>query len=324
MRIFVAGASGAIGRRLVPLLLDSGHEVVAMTRSRPKLRSLAELGAEPVLADGLDRAAVMKAVMHSEPEVVVHEMTGLAKVTSLRNFDRAFALTNRLRTAGTDVLLEAARAAGAQRFVVQSFGGWNYEPRGTFAKREEDPLDPDPPATQRRSLAAFRHLERAVREADGLEGIVLRYASFYGPGTDFACDGEIAALLRKRRFPIVGDGAGVWSFVHIDDAARATALAIRGGAPGIYNVADDEPAPVEDWLPVLASAVGAKPPRHVPVWLGRIATGEAVVSMMTRTRGVSNLKAKRELGWRLRYPSWRDGFREGLVDAPLEAVISSG
>jgi nucleoside-diphosphate-sugar epimerase len=315
MKIFLAGATGAIGRRLVPLLVDSGYEVHAMTRSRSKQRGLSDAGAEPVLADGLDRTAVIKAVMRAEPEVVIHEMTGLSAMKGLRDFDREFSLTNKLRTEGTDHLLEAAVAAGASRFIAQSFGNWNYERRGTFAKREEDALDDDPPAKQRRTLAAIRHVERAVSSSDALEGVALRYANLYGPGTGFAADGEIAPLLRDRRFPVMGDGAGVWSFVHVDDAARATALAIHRGAPGVYNVADDEPAPVSDWLPELAAALGAKPPRHVPTWVGRIAGGEVGVSMMTRIRGASNARAKRELGWRLAYPTWREGFRTGLADA---------
>jgi nucleoside-diphosphate-sugar epimerase len=324
MKVFVAGASGALGRRLVPLLVECGFEVVAMTRSPDKQGSLRALGAEPVVAEGLDRGAVMTAVMRSEPEVVIHEMTGLTGVSSYRNFDREFALTNRLRTEGTDHLLAAARAAGARRFIAQSYGNWNYERTGAAAKTEDDPFDPDPPAHQRRSLAAIVALERAVLGAEAIEGIALRYASLYGPGTGIAHDGEIAALVRRRRLPIVGDGAGVWSFVHVDDAATATIAAIDRGAPGAYNVADDEPAAVADWLPELARALGAKPPRRVPVWLGRLASGEVGVSMMTRIRAASNAKARRELGWRPRYATYRQGFREGLgspaPDRPAKAV----
>jgi 2-alkyl-3-oxoalkanoate reductase len=314
MKIFVAGATGAIGKRLVPLLVASGADVVAMTRSPEKARSLRAYGAEPVVADGLDREAVMAAVARAEPEVVVHEMTGLTGMTSLRNFDKAFALTNRLRTDGTDHLVDAARAAGARRFVAQSFGNWNYERTGRAPKREEDALDPAPPARQRKSLAAIRHLEHAVVQADGIEGLALRYANLYGPGTGFSAYGEMAPMLRKRRFPVVGDGAGVWSFVHVEDAASATAAAIVRGAPGAYNVADDEPARVADWLPELARALGATPPRRVPVWLGRLASGEVGVSLSTRIRGASNAKAKRELGWTLLYPTWREGFRRGLAE----------
>jgi nucleoside-diphosphate-sugar epimerase len=316
MRIFVAGASGALGAHLVPMLIDGGHDVVAMTRSPAKSDALRALGAEPAVADGLDRAAVMQAVLRAEPEVVIHQMTALAEIKSMKRFDDEFALTNRLRTEGTDHLVEAARAAGARRLIVQSYGNWNYERTGTGPKSEEDPLDPDPPANQRASIAAIRHLERAVLEAGDLEAIALRYGNFYGPGNTIGRGGEIVELVAKRKMPIVGDGAGVWSFIHIADAASATMAAIDRGGPGIYNVADDEPAPVAEWLPELAKAVGAKPPRHVPVWLGRIAIGDVGVSMMTRIRGASNAKARRELGWEPRYRSWREGFVSGLDGAP--------
>jgi 2-alkyl-3-oxoalkanoate reductase len=322
VKVFVAGATGAVGRRLVPLLVADGHEVVAMTRSRVRSLSLRDAGAEPVVADGLDRNAVMAAVMRSEPQVVIHEMTGLSGVESLRSFDREFVRTNRLRTQGTDYLLAAARASGAERFVTQSFGNWDYERSGAAIKTEDDPLDPSPPKRQRHSLAAIRHLEDAVLGADRLDGLVLRYGNFYGPGTGFAPGGGIAPLLRKRRFPIVGDGAGVWSFVHIDDAARATAIAAQRGATGIYNVADDDPAPVAEWLPALAGALGAPAPRRVPAWLGRVAAGEVGVSMMTRIRGASNAKARRELGWTPRFASWRDGFRLGLTEAPADPMAA--
>jgi 2-alkyl-3-oxoalkanoate reductase len=317
MKVFVAGATGALGRRLVPILVGRGYDVVAMTRSPAKEGSLRAMGSEPVVADGLDRAAVVKAVTGSSPDAVVHEMTGLSEMTSLRNFDKEFALTNRLRTEGTDHLLEAARAAGARRFVAQSFGNWDYERTGSGPKSEDDPLDPDPPANQRRSLEAIRYLESAVLGAEGIEGVALRYGTLYGPGTGIAEDGDIAAMVRKRRLPIVGDGGGVWSFTHVDDAATATVAAIERGAPGVYNISDDEPVTVADWLPELARVLGAKPPRRVPVWLGRLATGEVGVSMMTRIRGASNAKARRELGWRPRYASYRDGFHAGLGDVPV-------
>jgi 2-alkyl-3-oxoalkanoate reductase len=313
-KVFVAGASGAIGMRLVPLLVERGHDV-AMSRHPDSADRLRGLGAEPVVADGLDRDAVLQAVMRAEPDAVIHEMTALRSISSMRRFDADFAVTNRLRTEGTDNLLAAARAAGAHRFVAQSYGNWAYDPRGNRAKQESDPLDPDPPARQRRSLAAIRHLERAVLHADGLDGIVLRYASLYGPGTAIAADGVIAPLLRKRQFPIIGDGAGVWSFIHVDDAAAATIAALELGEPGIYNIADDDPAPVAVWLPELARALGAKAPRRVPAWLGRLAAGEVGVSMMTRVHGASNAKAKRELGWQPVYASWRQGFRFGLTDS---------
>jgi nucleoside-diphosphate-sugar epimerase len=322
-KVFVAGASGAIGKRLVPLLVGRGYAVVAMTHNPHNADGQRARGAEPVVADGLDRTAVVTALMRAEPDIVVHEMTGLAGVTSVKRFDDEFALTNLLRTEGTDHLLEGARAAGARRFVAQSFGNWNYERTGTAPKRETDGLDPDPPAQQRRALAAIRYLEAAVGAADGLDGVVLRYGNLYGPGTGFAADGAIVPLLRKRRWPIIGDGTGIWSFVHVDDAAAATVAAVEHAAPGIYNIVDDDPAPVASWLPVLADAVGAKPPRRVPVWLGRLAAGEVGVSMMTQIRGASNAKARRELGWEPWYASWRDGFRHGLTDALIEGGVAA-
>jgi 2-alkyl-3-oxoalkanoate reductase len=316
MKIFVAGATGAVGKRLIPLLVASGYEVVAMTRSPEKVDSLNAAGVEPIVADGLDRTAVMEAVMKAEPEIVIHQMSGLTGIKSYKKFDKEFALTNRLRTEGTNYLLEATRAAGARRLIAQSFGNWNYERTGTVAKGEEDPLDPKPPANQRRSIQAIRHLEQAVIGADGIEGVVLRYGNFYGPGTSFALDGDLVKLVRKRNLPIVGHGGGVWSFIHMDDAATATIAAIAS-APGVYNIVDDEPAPVAEWLPDLARAIEAKSPRRVPVWLGRLAIGEVGVSMMTHIRGASNAKAKREIGWTPIYKSWRDGFRTGLGDVPL-------
>jgi nucleoside-diphosphate-sugar epimerase len=320
MKVFVAGAAGAIGRRLVPLLVAHGHEVTAMTRSHTNTGLLRAFGAEPVWADGLDAEEVMRAVGRSRPEVVIHEMSGLAGIKGLRNFDREFALTNRLRTEGVDHLLAAAYMVGARRFIAQSFGNWNYERTGSPTKTEDDRLDRHPPAAQRRSLAALRDLEATVVNADGITGIALRYGNFYGPGTSFAADGDIATMLRKRAFPIIGDGAGVWSFVHVDDAATATLAALERGDAGVYNVADDDPAPVAEWLPELARRLGAPAPRRVPVWLGRIAAGEVGVSLMTQIRGASNAKARRELGWAPRYASWREGFADGLGDAPLSAA----
>jgi nucleoside-diphosphate-sugar epimerase len=316
MRIFVAGATGAIGRRLLPLLAQHGHEVTGMTHSRDKARLLYELGAAPAVADGLDRDAVIAAVERAEPEVVIHQMTSLADATSLRRFDAAFALTNRLRTEGTDHLLAAARRAQARRFVAQSFGNWNYERTGGAAKTEEDPFDPSPPRSMRRSLAAIVHLETAVARAEGLEGIALRYANLYGPGTGTSLSGQIVHMLRERQLPVIGGGGGVWSFVHVDDAALATVAAVERGEPGVYNVADDWPVEAAVWVPELAKIVGAEPPRHVPTWIGRLAAGEAVVSMFTRTRGAVNAKARHVLGWRPRYSTWQLGFREGLSEAP--------
>jgi 2-alkyl-3-oxoalkanoate reductase len=300
MRVFVAGASGAIGSRLVPKLVERGHEVVGSSRSPEKSDQLAALGAEPVVLDLLDPAAVRKAVSAARPEAIIHQATALSGLSDVKNPDRSFAQTNRLRTEGTDALLAAAREAGVGRFVAQSFAGWPYAREGGQVKTEDDPLDPTPVPTMRETLDGIRHLERAAVDAGG---VALRYGGFYGsPG-----DAQIE-LVRKRRFPIVGDGGGVWSFVHLDDAATATALALEQGATGIYNIVDDEPAPVSEWLPALAKAIDAKPPRRVPRWLARILAGEAGVALMTEIRGASNVKAKRELGWTLLYPSWRQGF----------------
>jgi nucleoside-diphosphate-sugar epimerase len=313
--VFVAGATGAVGKRLVPMLVASGYEVTGSTRSAEKEAWLREVGAKPAIVDALDRNAVMKAVMQAEPEVVVHELTGLVGVRSFKKFDAEFALTNRLRTEGTDYLLEAARAAGAKRFVAQSYGNWNYERTGTQPKREEDPFDPSPPANQRKTLEAIVYIEQTVTGARDIEGIALRHANHYGPGTSFALDGDLVRLIRKRQLPVIGDGGGVWAFIHVDDLARATIAAIERGKPGeVYNVVDDEPVAAATWIPGLAQAVGAKPPRRVPVWLGKLAAGEVGVSMMTQIRGISNAKAKRELGWQPRYTSWREGFRSALSD----------
>jgi 2-alkyl-3-oxoalkanoate reductase len=314
MRIFVAGATGALGRRLVPQLVAGGHRVTGMTRSPGKAGWLRAAGAEPVVADALDRDDVLRVVAAARPEVVVHQLTDLAAMTNFRKFDAGFAATNRLRTKGTDHLLAAARAAGARRLVAQSFAGWPFARVGGPVKTEDDPLDPDPPAELRRTLDAIRHLEAAVAQAEGIEGLVLRYGGFYGPGTSAGEGGYVLEDLRRRRFPIVGAGTGVWSFVHIDDAAAATVAAVERGAPGIYQIVDDDPAPVAEWLPVLAEAAGARPPRRVPVWAARLLAGEHGVVLMTEVRGASNAKAKRELGWRPAWPSWRQGFRAGLGD----------
>jgi nucleoside-diphosphate-sugar epimerase len=314
MRVFVAGASGALGTQLLPMLVADGHEVVAMTRTTAKEDRLRSAGARPVVADALDPDAVAQAVGEAEPDVIVHQLTALSGPFDMRHIDRMFAVTNRLRTEATDHLLAAGRAVGARRFVAQSYAGWPYARTGGPVKTEADPLDPDPPAALRETLAAIRHLEQAVTAADWGEGLVLRYGAFYGPGTGLSADpdAQMSAPVRKRQFPLVGDGGGVWSFVHIDDAAAATAAAVVQGDPGVYNVVDDEPAPVRDWLPELAADLGAKPPRRVPRWLGRIVAGEAATVMMTDIRGASNARAKRELGWELRYPSWRLGFAKGL------------
>ncbi len=312
MRVFVAGATGAIGRRLIPVLVRGGHSVVAMTRSAAKTDAIRAAGAVPAVADALDKGAVMAVVRRAEPQVVVHELTAIPPRFNVRGFDREFALTNRLRTEGTDHLVTAARAVGARRFVAQSFAGWPYARDSGLVKTEEDPLDSHPPAALRRSLEAIRHLEATVLETEGLEGLVLRYGAFYGPGTSLGEGGSVLEDVRRRRVPLVGRGTGVWSFIHVDDAAAATLAAIERGAPGVYNIVDDDPAPVSEWLPALAAAVGAKPPRHIPAFVARVAIGEHGVALMTQIRGASNAKAKRELGWRPRYLSWRTGFREAL------------
>jgi 2-alkyl-3-oxoalkanoate reductase len=302
MRVFVAGATGAIGGRLVPQLIERGHEVTGTSRSPEKAERLRAQGAEAVVLDLLDPVAISEVVVSARPEAIVHEATALAGMTDVKHFDRSFATTNRLRTEGTDVLLAAAREAGVERLVAQSYAGWPYAREGGAVKTEDDPLDPDPVPAMSETLAAIRHLESRVVDAGG---IVLRYGGLYGAPDDAQLE-----LVRKRRFPIVGDGGGVWSFVHLDDAAAATVLALERGEPGIYNVVDDEPAPVREWLPALADAIGAKPPRRVPRWLGRLAAGESGVALMTEARGASNAKAKRELGWTLRHPTWRRGFHE--------------
>jgi nucleoside-diphosphate-sugar epimerase len=306
MKIFVAGATGAVGRRLVLLLTAAGHEVAGLTRSPAKSGLLRRIGATPVIADALDRAAVMDVVQREKPEIVVHELTSIKKV-DLRNFDRGFAATNRLRKEGTDNLLAAARAGGARRFIAQSFAGWPYARAGGPIKTEEDPLDPNPPPTFRHTLEAIRYLESAVIRETGLESLVLRYGSLYGPGTAISRDGWMSNEVRRRRMPVIGGGSGVWSFTHVDDAARFTRAAITRGAPGIYNIVDDEPARVSQWLPALAEALGAKPPRTIPGWIARFAIGDAVV-FMTDVRGASNAKAKRTFGVNLIWPSWRAGF----------------
>jgi nucleoside-diphosphate-sugar epimerase len=312
MRVFVAGATGAIGRNLLPRLVAAGHQVVGTTRTEERAHLIRQLGGEALVADGLDPKAMRRAVQSAKPDAIIHEMTDLKGVSDLRHFDRAFATSNRLRTEGTDHLLAAAREAGVQRFVSQSFCGWSFARVGGAVRSEEDPLDPEPPQELRRTLEAIRYLEKVVTEAREAGGIVLRYGAFYGPDTGFF-DGSFIGQIVRRRVPVIGDGNGWWSFVHIDDAATATALAIERGAAGnIYNIVDDQPAPVREWLPALSAMLGAKPPRRVPAWLGRLVAGEHLVVMMTQVRGGSNAKAKRELGWQPAHPSWRQGFAEVL------------
>jgi nucleoside-diphosphate-sugar epimerase len=308
MRVFVAGATGVIGRQLVPRLVARGHEVFGMTRSESKRAMLEELGAVPVVADALDPDQVADAVARSKPDVIVHQLTAIGTVDT-RHFDRSFALTNRLRTEGTDHLLSAGHAVGVQRFVAQGVGSYfAYARAGGPVKSEEDPLDTTPTREARESLAAIRHLEEAVLGARWTEGIVLRYGVFYGPGTSLAPGEEQFELVRKRKLPLVGDGGGVWSFIHIADAAEATVAAVEHGSRGVYNVVDDEPAPVAEWLPALAQTLGAKKPMRVPRFVGRLFAGETGAVFMTEIRGASNAKAKRELGWRPAHPSWRQGF----------------
>jgi len=312
--VFIAGGSGTIGRRLVPMLVGAGHEVIGSTRSPEKVAELAALAAEPVVVDVLDEEAVIAAVRKAEPDVIVHQLTALKGVTNLRHFDEAFALTNRLRTEGLDYLLRAARAVGVRRLIAQSYTGWPNERTGGPVKTEDDPLDANPLPSMAKTLSAIRYLEETLSQSEDVEGVALRYGGFYGYGTSLGEGGEHLKLFLKRRFPIIGDGAGIWSFTHIDDAAAATVAALEHGVPGVYNVVDDEPAPVSVWLPYLTRVLGAKPPRRIPVWLGRVVAGEAIVLMMTETRGSSNAKARRELGWKPRYASWRDGFRHGLAN----------
>jgi nucleoside-diphosphate-sugar epimerase len=310
MRVYVAGAAGAIGRRLIPQLVAADHQVTATTRSPGKVEELRRLGATPLVVDGLDRSAVMTAVARTAPDAIVHQMTALAGRTDLRRFDKWFATTNQLRTRGTDILLTAAREAGVNWFVAQSYTGWTNPRTGGPVKDETDGLDPHPSRQQRQSLAAISYLERTVL-AEAAEGIVLRYGNFYGPGGS----DDLVAMVRKRRFPIVGDGTGIWSWIHLDDAAAATVAALKQGRRGVYNITDDDPAPVAQWLPYLAEAVGAKPPLRVPIWPARLMAGPVAVQWMTEGRGSSNAKAKRELAWQPAWASWRDGFRHGLDEA---------
>jgi nucleoside-diphosphate-sugar epimerase len=308
MRVFVAGATGAIGKQLVPRLVGAGHEVHGMTRSESKQAMLYELGAVPVVADALDPDQVAEAVARARPDVIVHQLTAIGAI-DMRHFDRDFALTNRLRTEGTDHLLSAGQAMGVRRFVAQGVAGYGaYARTGGPMKSEEDPLDPTPAREMRQTLVAIRHLEEAVLGAEWTEGIVLRYGVFYGPGTSLAPGAEQFELVRRRRFPLVGDGGGVWSFIHVADAAAATVAAVERGTRGVYNVVDDDPAPVAVWLPALAQTLGAQKPLRVPRFIGRLFAGEAGVVMMTELRGASNAKAKRELTWRPAHPSWRQGF----------------
>jgi nucleoside-diphosphate-sugar epimerase len=317
MKVMVVGASGAIGTRLVPELIERGHDVVGSYHSPAGAERLRTLGAEPIALDALDARAVRDAVAAAEPDAIVHEATALSSAEFGRNFDKAFAGTNALRTKGTDALLAAARATGVRRFVAQSFASYRYVREGGPVKTEDDPLDPAPPANARQSFAAMAHVDKAVTD---FGGIVLRYGGFYGAAND-----GLVEPVRKRQFPIVGDGGGYTSFIHLEDAAAATALAVEHDGPAIYNIVDDDPAPAREWLPVYAQALGAKPPRHFPTWVARLLAGEAAVVMNTSARGASNAKAKRELDWTPRYPSWRQGFFEAYAaeTAPRERAATS-
>jgi nucleoside-diphosphate-sugar epimerase len=311
MRVFVAGATGAVGARLVPLLVRAGHTVVALVRTPDKANAVGRVGASAVVADALDGAAVRAAVLAARPDVVVHQLTALAGTMDPRRFDRAFAQTNRLRTTGLNHLLAAADEAGTRRIVVQSYCGWPHAPTGHPVKSEDAPLDPNPPDQLRRTLDAIRYLERATTSTR-MDGVVLRYGALYGPATGLLATSTLEQI-RRRRFPLIGDGSGWWSFLHVQDAAAATAMAIEQGAPGLYNIVDDDPAPVREWLPLLARIVGAKPPMRSPPWLARWLVGEHVVQMMTRARAGSNAKAKKELRWHPVHASWRQGFAEVLA-----------
>jgi nucleoside-diphosphate-sugar epimerase len=314
MRVFVAGASGAIGTRLVPQLIERGHEVIGTSRSPGNSERVQTLGAEPITLDLLDPRAVREAVLETRPDAIVLQATALSGVRFSRNLDRTFAQTNRLRREGTDALLAAAREAGVDRFVAQSFANFRYAREGGPVKTEDDPLDAAPVPTMRETSEAMTYLDRAVTDAGG---IALRYGSFYGAPND-----GLLEPVRKRQFPIVGNGGGVSSFIHLDDAAAATVLALAHDGPAIYNIVDDEPASVREWLPVLAGALGAKPPRHFPVWLARLFAGQAGVMLGTEARGASNAKAKRELGWTPRYPSWRQGFAQAY-SKPAAATVTA-
>jgi nucleoside-diphosphate-sugar epimerase len=314
MKIFIAGATGALGRQLLPRLVERGHEVAGMTRSDAKQQLVSDLGGQPVIADALDPGSVTEAVTRYEPEAIVHQLTSIPRAPDMRHFARDFAQTNRLRTEGTDHLLAAGRAAGVRRFVAQSYAAGVFARRGGPVKSEEDPLDSSPPDQVRATIEAIRHVEDSVTGADWTEGVALRYGYFYGPGTTLSLgpEGTLVQAIRKRQLPLVGDAQGMWPFIHVEDAAEATVNAIEGRGRGVFNVVDDEPAAVADWLPAAAEAVGAPAPWRVPRWLGRLFAGEFATVMMTEARGASNAKAKQQLAWAPRHASWREGFATGL------------
>jgi 2-alkyl-3-oxoalkanoate reductase len=317
MRVFVTGASGAIGQPVVRRLIEEGHEVIGTSTSAASAKRVRALGAKPIVLDALDPGAVRKSVLAAAPEAIVHQATAFADARFTRNLDKELVQTNRLRTEGTDALLAAAREAGVRRFVAQSFASMRYERVGGAVKTEDDPLDATVVKGMVATRDALRHLEEAVTDAGG---IALRYGLFYGADND-----GLVEPVRKRQFPIVGDGGGMASFIHLDDAAAATVLALEHDSPGIFNVADDDPAPTREWLPVLAEVLGAKPPRRIPRWLAQVVGGPVAVMMGTNARAVSSAKAKRELGWELRYPSWRQGFVAAYAStaAPARDVAHS-
>ncbi len=312
MRVFVAGGTGALGRALIPQLLENGYQVTGLVRTPEKGETLKAMGADSVIADPLNREELTEAIIAAKPEVIVHQLTALAQFGSFKRFDQEYALTNRFRTEVTDTMLAAARVIGARRFIAQSSCGWPFARVGGPVKKEDDPLDPNPPAQFDETLAAIRYLEDTLLQTTDIQTVVLRYGFFYGPGTAIAQDGAIATLIREGKMPIVGKGSGVWSFIHILDAARATVVAVSQGAPGIYNIVDSEPVPVAEWLPLLAQVLGAPPPPTVPAWIAKLAIGEGGVSLMTQVRGGSNRKAISGLGWQPMFPNYRQGFLKGL------------
>jgi len=312
MRIVVAGASGAVGKALVPVLIKAGHEIAGLVRRKESGPALIQAGAAPLFADALNKAEVHRAIAAFNPDAVVHQMTALPAVPNFRDFDKAFAQTNQLRTIGTDNLLAAAREVGARRFVAQSFAGWPYARTGGPVKSESDPLDPDPSPAFRRTLEAIQYVESAVAAARDVGGISLRYGAFYGPGTALSGDGWMVEQVRRRRLPLIGKAQGVWSFIHVADVATATLAALESESTGTFNVTDDEPAPVAAWLPFLAEAIGAKTPRQIPYFIARVLLPSYLLEMMTVVRGASNARFKQAFSWQPGFASWREGFRHGL------------
>jgi nucleoside-diphosphate-sugar epimerase len=320
MKLFLAGATGAIGKRLLPQLVRKGHTVTATTRTPDKVDSIRRVGATAVVMNALHEQEVLETVQRAAPDVIIHELTAIPPSFDLKRFDEGFAFTNMLRMEGTDFLLAAARSSGCRRFIAQSYAGWPYRRTGTWIKDENGQLlsSPETEPSVERTLEAILHLESAVLGESALEGFVLRYGAFYGPGTSLGLGGTLLEEVKKRRVPIVGQGTGYWSFLHIDDAASATVAAVDALSPGVYNICDDEPAPVSEWLPFLANELGAKPPRHIPAWLARMAIGAFGVALMTEIRGASNRKAKSQLPWKPKWPTWRKGFRDGLWNSIQE------